>query len=65
MNEQKSNQPIDVSDANKHSEYLEQEAKKETNQELTYEQQAENEIAHEQNITAHVPGGSTIADIDR
>jgi hypothetical protein len=33
-------------------------------QKFTREQKAENELAHEQNITAHIPGGSTIADVD-
>jgi hypothetical protein len=36
----------------------------ESNQDLTYEQQAENQLAHEQNITAFVPGGEAIADLD-
>ena len=71
MTEQ-NNQPVDFSEANKPSSYIEREAQKEgtadaaqTEQEFTYEQQAENKIAHEQNITAHIPGGSTIADVDK
>ncbi|MGV2829611.1 hypothetical protein [Myxosarcina sp. GI1(2024)] len=32
---------------------------------FTHEQAAENKIAHQQNITAHIPGGSTDADLDK
>lgn len=72
MSEQKSHQPIDLSNARKPSEYLEREAQKqnesdtvESQRELIDESKPENELAHEQNITAHIPGGSTIADVDK
>ena len=34
-------------------------------QEPTYEQKAENEFAHQQNVSAFIPGGTTIADVDK
>lgn len=72
MTDQKPDRPIDFSEAKQPSSFIEREAQKQSTsdaaqleQEFTYEQQAENKVAHEQNITAHIPGGSTIADIDK
>lgn len=71
MSEQKSHQPIDLSNARQPSEYLEREAQKnasdavESQRELIDESKPENELAHKQNVTAHIPGGSTIADVNK
>ena len=66
------NQNIDFSEAEKPSSFMEREIEKQSatdaaqvEQEFTREQEAENKVSHEQNITAHVPGGSTIADVDK
>ncbi|AFZ34940.1 hypothetical protein Sta7437_1373 [Stanieria cyanosphaera PCC 7437] len=66
------NRPVDFSKAKTPSSYIEREAHKEgtadaaqKEQEFTYEQQSENTVAHKQNITAHIPGGSTIVDVDK
>ncbi|BAU62715.1 hypothetical protein STA3757_00660 [Stanieria sp. NIES-3757] len=70
MSDHQKNQPIDLSESKKPSHFLEQEAEKqpesevESNQDFTYEQQSENQLAHEQSITAFVPGGGAIADLD-
>ena len=70
MTEQKAKQFVDFSEANKSSDLIEQEAsnegKKDVAQiesEFTHKQEAENKLAYEQNITAHIPGDSTIADV--
>ena len=72
MTDQKSDRHVDFSEAKQPSDIMEREAQKNSTsdaaqleQEFTPEQQAENKIAHEQNITAHIPGGSTIADVDK
>ncbi|HEY9770924.1 MAG TPA: hypothetical protein V6C71_20930 [Coleofasciculaceae cyanobacterium] len=72
MNEQKPDRLIDFTDAKQPSDIMEREAQKENSedaaqmeQEFTYEQEVENKLAHEQNITAHIPGGSMIADLDK
>ena len=69
MTQPKQNQPIDFSEAKQPSDYIEQEAEKSSKsdtakleQEYTYERTAENQTAHQQNITAHIPGGGVIAD---
>lgn len=60
--------PIDVSDANKPSRSLERQKQDDRpkpdreKQDLTYEMEEENQTAHEQNITAHIPGGGAISD---
>ncbi|MGV2827146.1 hypothetical protein [Myxosarcina sp. GI1(2024)] len=72
MTDQKPNQPIDLSEANQPSDFIERETEKpnpsdevQSEQDFTYEQTAENKIAHQQNVTAHIPGGSTDADLDK
>jgi hypothetical protein len=71
MSDRKSQQPIDLSQAKQPSSFIEREAEK-LNQsdegrspvDLTDETEAE-KIAHQQNITAHIPGGSMITEIDK
>ena len=77
MTDQKSKQFIDFSEAKKPSSFIEREAEKSSQaestqseptqleQELSYEQEAENKLAHKQNTIAHIPGGGVIADLDK
>ncbi|HEY9769803.1 MAG TPA: hypothetical protein V6C71_15135 [Coleofasciculaceae cyanobacterium] len=72
MTEQKPDRPIDFRDAKQPSDIMKREAQKESSadaaqmeQKFTPEQSAEDKLAHEQNITAHIPGGGMIADLDK
>lgn len=70
MTDRKPNQNINFSEANQFDNLKMSRAEKspldvaQIEQKFTREQKAENELAHEQNISAHIPGGSTIADVD-
>lgn len=73
MTDQQSKQFIDFSEAKKPSSFIEREAEKssqaeptQSEQELNYQQEeAANKLAHKQNIIAHIPRGSAIADLDK
>lgn len=72
MTEQKPERFIDFRDAKQSSDIMKREAQKESSadaaqmeQKFTQLKSAENQLAHEQNITAHIPGGSMIADLDK
>ena len=67
MNDPKLNQSIEEGKVMNPDDFLNQETEttEQSETEPTYEQRAENELAHEQNISAFVPGGTTIADVDK
>ena len=64
MNDPKLNQPTEGNKVINPDDFLDREAEQ-PKQEPTYEQRAENELAHEQNVSAFIPGGTTIADADK
>ncbi len=63
MNDPKLNQPTEGDKLINPDDFLDRD--EQSQPEPTYEQKAENELAHEQNISAFVPGGTTIADVDK
>ncbi|HEY9768094.1 MAG TPA: hypothetical protein V6C71_06235 [Coleofasciculaceae cyanobacterium] len=77
MTDQQSQQFINFSEAKKLSSFIEREADKssqaeptQSERELNYEQEEAahklaHKLAHKQNIIAHIPGGSAIADLDK
>ena len=70
MTDQKSKQPANSSEVKQPEEMSDREIEQQSVMDvaqgeikLDREQKAENDLAHEQNITAHIPGGGTIADV--
>lgn len=66
MNDPKLNQSTEEDKVINPDDFLNREETTEQSQrQPTYEQRAENEVAHEQNISAFVFGGIAIADVDK